>query len=155
MGVLVIPKKVVVTAKPVASDLSDFADLIDLVGSLQDKAVATVAKIKALQEELKPLKKAEADLQAAIDALPLDADAIGDIQLGETFKIEVGRKGSSRSITSMEKVLELMGEELFMKLATVTLKSVDDYLNPAQKLECIATTRGARSYKLARRPKAK
>ena len=34
MGVLVIPKKVVVTAKPVASDLSDFADLIDLVGSL-------------------------------------------------------------------------------------------------------------------------
>ena len=102
-----------------------------------------------------PLKKAEADLQAAIDALPLDADAIGDIQLGETFKIEVGRKGSSRAITSMEKVLELMGEELFMKLATVTLKSVDDYLNPAQKAECIATTRGARSYKLARRPKAK
>ena len=155
MGVLVIPKKVVVTAKPVASDLSDFADLIDLVGSLQQASLPILLKIKNLQEEMKPLKKAEADLQAAIDALPLDADAIGDIQLGETFKIEVGRKGSSRSITSMEKVLELMGEELFMKLATVTLKSVDDYLNPAQKAECIATSRGARSYKLARRPKAK
>ena len=156
MGLLVLPKKVAVISAPAPNpDLSAFADLIDRVGTLTEKAAAIAIKMKALKEELKPLAEAEKLLQLEIDALPIDDDAVDNVQLGEQFRLEVGRKGSSRSIKDMEQIKQMMGEELFMKLATVTLKAVDDYLTLPQKEQCLATSRGSRSFKIAKLPKAK
>ena len=149
---LTIPKKQVVVPPP-AELVSDFAELIDNVGKLTQESEPILKKIAALQEQLKPLAKAKADLQKAIDNLELPDDAADGEELGAEFKIEVGKKGSSRSIKDMPKVVELMGPELFLKVATVTLKHLDDYLTKAQRDEVVETTRTSRSYKLIRRPK--
>ena len=149
---LTIPKKQVVTPPP-SELLSGFAELIDKVGQLAEEAEPVLKKIAALQEQLKPLAKAKADLQQAIDALELPDDAAGEVELGQVFKVEVGKKGSSRSIKDMGKVVELMGPELFLKVASVTLKNLDDYLTAPQRAEVIETKRTNRSYKLIKRPK--
>ncbi len=154
MGLIVIPKKIV-AAPPPQPMVSGFADLIDKYGQLTAEAEPIIAKITALQEQLKPLGKAKKELQTAVDTLDLeDDDAVGD-ELGQVFKVEIGKKGSSRSIKDMSKVVELMGPELFLKVATVTLKNIDDYLTAPQREEVLETTRGSRSFKLIKRPVSK
>ena len=41
-----------------------------------------------------------------------------------------------------------MGPDLFMKLAKINLKDVDDYLTPDQREQCIKTSRTTRNWKL-------
>lgn len=137
---------------PVASDkvLSDFADQIDLVGTLRQEAEPILAEIKKLQERLKPLKEAEEALQETLDALDIGDDATGE-EYGAAFRLEIKPKGSSRKITDMAKIREFLGDETFFKLATITLKDADAYLTPPQKEDVIATERTKRGYKLVER----
>ena len=130
--------------------ISEFAELIDLVGTLQEAAEPVMKEIKALQERLKPLKEAEIKLQSEIDALELGDDET-DNEVGATFKVEVGKKGTSRKITDLAAVKKLMGAETFMKVATVTLKNIDDYLTPPEKAQCVTETRSCRGYKVIKR----
>lgn len=130
--------------------LSDFADQIDLVGTLQQEAEPILKEIKALNEKLKPLKDAEKALQETIDNLDLDDDATTE-EIGTAFRIEIKAKGSSREITDLEKVREFLGDETFFKLATITLKDADSYLTPPQKEECITTNRTKRGFKIIER----
>lgn len=130
--------------------LSDFADQIDLVGTLQKEAEPIQKEIKALQEKLKPLADATKVLQETIDNLDLDDDATTE-EIGTAFRIEIKAKGSSRSISDLEKVREFLGDETFFKLATLTLKDADSYLTPPQKEECITTERTKRGFKIIER----
>lgn len=144
--------KTAAKTKPIVSDkvLSDFADQIDLVGTLRQEAEPILAEIKKLQERLKPLKEAEEALQETLDGLELDDDATGE-EYGAAFRLEIKAKGSSRKITDMAKIREFLGDETFFKLATVTLKDADAYLTPPQKEDVIATERTKRGYKLVER----
>lgn len=141
-----------VAKKTVVSDkvLSDFADQIDLVGTLRKEAEPILVEIKKLQERLKPLKEAEEALQETLDALDIDDDATGE-EYGAAFRLEIKPKGSSRKITDMAKIREFLGDETFFKLATITLKDADAYLTPPQKEQVIVTERTKRGYKLVQR----
>lgn len=130
--------------------LSDFADQIDLVGTLQQEAEPIQKEIKALQEKLKPLADATKALQETLDNLDMDDDATGE-ELGTAFRVEIKAKGSSRSISDLEKVREFLGDDTFFKLATLTLKDADSYLTPPQKEECITTERTKRGFKIIER----
>jgi hypothetical protein len=130
--------------------LSDFADQIDLVGTLQKEAEPIQKQIKALQEKLKPLADATKALQETLDELDLDDDATTE-EFGTAFRVEVKAKGSSREITDLKKVRAFLGDETFFKLATITLKDADSYLTPPQKEECIATNRTKRGFKIIER----
>lgn len=139
-------------AKPVQAEvmLSDFADQIDLVGTLTKEAEPVLKQIKALQEQLKPLKDAEKALQETLDSLDLDDDATSE-ELGALFRVEIKAKGSSRSINDLNRVREMLGDEVFFSIATVSLKDVDAYLTPPQKEEVIDTERTKRGYKVIER----
>lgn len=130
--------------------LSDFAYQIDLVGTLQEQVEPIQKQIKALEEKLKPLADATKKLQQILDELEVDDDATLN-EIGSEFRCEVKAKGSSRSITDMNKVREMLGDETFFKLATITLKDADAYLTPPQKEEVIATARTKRGFKIVKR----
>ena len=136
--------------KPAEPELSEFANLIDNLGNLSVEAARITARIKVEQERLKPYQEAMKELQAKIEALPLPADLVFT-ELGTTYKVEIGKRGSSRSIKDMALVKVLMGNDLFMKVATVTLKAIDDYLTQPQREQVIETSRSGRSLSIIRR----
>lgn len=130
--------------------VSDFADLIDRVGELRLAAAPIIAEMSKLAEKIKPLAEAEKQLQAKLDELELDPDATGQ-ELGAKFVVEFGKKGSKREIIDMGLVKKLLGTELFMQLATVKLKDIDDYMTPPQKEKVLTTERTKRSFNVVER----
>lgn len=130
-----------------SEQLSPLAQQIDLVGAMQKDAEKITAQIKKLQEQLKPFKKQVELLQSMIDELDLDDDAKVE-KAGQNFIAEIGPRGNSRSITNMAAIREFLGDDLFMQLATITLKNVDDYLTPPQKEQVLKTDRTSRSVKI-------
>ena len=150
MGLVILQKKVVSAAKPM---ISEFAAEIDLVGRLTEEAAPILAQIKALQNQLKPLNEARVALQAHVDAIEGDDDG-KLVETGQVYRLEIGKKGSSREISDLAAVKKIMGNELFMKVAKVTLKDLDQYLTGPQRDTVIKTSRTARGFEIARRPGA-
>jgi hypothetical protein len=154
MALQLVPKKKPEARRETKSPavlLSDFAELIDAYGRLAEEAEPIAKRIRTLQEKLKPLKEAEKKLQAKIDELELDDDVEGVLEHGAEFEVTIGKRGSARSIADMKAVRAMMGDELFMKLATVTLKDIDAYLTPPEREKVLTVARTSRSLKLARR----
>jgi hypothetical protein len=150
MGLITLPKK----AKQALPEtlLSSLTTEIDTVGKMLEEAEPITAQIKALQEKLKPLAKAQKDLQAKIDALEgLDDDQEGHVESGFVYMAEIGKRGTSREIKDLGKVKTLLGDETFMKLASVTLKSLDQYLTPPQLQEVLRYERTSRSVRIVKR----
>ena len=150
MGLVILKKKIVADIKPL---VSDFAAEIDLVGRLTEEAAPILAQIKALQGQLKPLNEAKAALQAHVDAIEGDDDD-KLVEIGQVYRLEIGKKGSAREIKDLPGVKKMMGTELFMKVAKVTLKDLDQYLTGQQRDLVITTSRTQRGFEIARRPGA-
>ena len=149
MGLITLPKK----AKQALPEtlLSSLTTEIDTIGKMLEEAEPITAQIKALQEKLKPLAKAQKDLQAKIDALEgLDDDQEGHVENGVVYMAEIGKRGTSREIKDLGKVKTLLGDETFMKLASVTLKSLDQYLTPPQLQEVLRYERTSRSVRIVK-----
>ena len=159
MGLITIPKKkvaLVAPANPTPStktkvvSLSDFAEQIDEVGRLQEELGPVAAKIKELTKQLKPLKDAENRLQELADELEI-GDELTTVEHGAVYDAEIGIKGSARKIKDLKGVRQLMGDELFFQVATVTLKDLDSYLTLPQREKVIETSRTKRPLKVTRR----
>ena len=132
--------------------ISDFAELIDELGAMQPEALKIDEQIKALQKKQKPYK----DKLKSLCELLHEVDEHGDdekfVELGQDFRAEFGKKGTSRTITRIEKVRELMGDETFFKVCSVTLKAIDDYLTPEEKALVLEVERTPRGVEIAKRP---
>lgn len=126
---------------------TDLEKQIDLVGALQEDAAKVAAKIKKLNEELKPFKDAMKALEAMVSEMDGDPDQVLE-EAGSRFRLEAGKKSTSRSIKDMARVREIMGDELFMTVVDVKLKDIDDYLTPPQKEEVLSSERTTRSIKV-------
>jgi len=139
----------IVLKKPTQSlnSVNPLAQLVDAVGSHLAEVDKVKKQIKAMQAKLKTLQEDEVRLQTAIDELPLDDEANESI-VGERFRAVIGPRGQSRSISDMGLVREMLGDELFMQLATVRLGDVDNYLTLPQREKVIETTRTKRSVKV-------
>lgn len=120
---------------------------VDLVGSHANDVAKIKKQIKELTAKLKPYADEEAKLQKMVDELELGDDE-EDVISGTRFRAEVGPRGNKRSIPDMGKVKIMLGGDLFMKLATITLKNLDAYLNPEQLEEVVKTDRTSRSIKI-------
>jgi hypothetical protein len=147
---IVLNKKKPVEIEIPVEPLSEFAGLIDIVGALAAEAEEINVRIKAEQEKLKPYKKALLELQEKIDGLEAEDDATLE-ELGGVFRIEAGRRGTSRRIADTLKLRELMGDELFFQCASVTLKDIDAYLTAPQRAEVLEETRTGRTLKIIKR----
>ena len=131
-------------------DVSPWAELVDQVGALMEEASPIIAEIAALQEKLKPLAEKKAELQKIMDDLPGD-DATHRLN-GTIFRADAGKKGNSRSIKDMALVKKFMGQDTFMKVATVKLGDIDKYLTGDQREQVTETSRTSRTVKVARIP---
>ncbi|CAA2141447.1 hypothetical protein [Hyphomicrobium sp. ghe19] len=145
MVALVLKKKP--AFEPVQAVKSPLELQLDLVGSQMAEAIKINKQIKDLQAKLKPYKDEADKLQKMVDELEMGDDAT-DIIKGDRFRAEIGAKGQSRSITDLPKVRKFLGDKLFMELATVTLKNIDDYLTPPQREEVLKVERTKRSLKI-------
>lgn len=135
--------------KPVQSltSVNPLAQLVDAVGSHMADVAKVKKQIKDLQAKLKTLQEDEVRLQTAIDELPIDDEANESI-VGERFRAVIGPRGQSRSISDMGLVREMLGDELFMQIAKVNLKDVDDYMTLPQREKVITIERTKRSLKI-------
>jgi hypothetical protein len=148
MGLITIPKsKVTPVADPL---LSSFAAEIDLVGRLTEEAEPIQKKIAELQLKLKPLADAQTALAEKIDQLEIDDDA-ELTERGVRYEVQIGARGKSRFIKDLVLAKKFLGAETFMKVATITLKNVDDYLTLPQRNEVLDTKRTAHKQKLVKR----
>ncbi|MCL4743821.1 MAG: hypothetical protein KJZ83_00250 [Burkholderiaceae bacterium] len=148
---IVLTKKKPTLVKPEPDEmLSDFAELIDNVGTLGQEAEKINKQIKTLQEQLKPYNDAVAKLKAKIEEIEAGDDAERE-ELGASFRLEIGKRGTSREIKDLKKVQKLMGNDLFYKCAKVALKDIDAYLTLPQRGEVIKENRTTRSFKVVER----
>jgi hypothetical protein len=150
VGLITIPKKQV--SPPPAADelLSDFAEEIDRVGLLTEQAGPILKKIEELQVKLKPLAEARKALTDKIDALEIGDDE-EVVEKGANYQVEIGKRGTSREIKDLVLAKKYLGTETFMKVATITLKNIDDYLTLPQKQEVLKTKRTAHGHKVVKR----
>ena len=147
------------TAKPVTKpkdDVSYFADFIDALGASSGEREKLEKEIKALNAKLKEIKDAEKSLIEEIGkALDEDGepdDKEGIVIKGAKYQLVFGKKGTSRTLTNVERLHELTGDDVFYKIASATLKDIDAYLTPDEKAEVLVETRTARGAKLEKRP---
>jgi len=119
--------------------------LIDQIGELEAEAALIHARIKKEQAKLEPYKKALAKLQAFADTLE---EAPEQGLCGTRYRVLVGDYGKKREISDMDKLKSMLGEKLFMQLATVPLGKVDDYLTPVQKQEVFLERKTSRKLKI-------
>ena len=142
----IILKKKLAPKLDIERPLSVNAALIDEIGEMEPEAAKLAARIKKLQDELKPFSDKEKQLEAAIPAEYAEEDDDGEFTaLGNKAQIHVGKKGNERKIVDMDRVRKFLTPAVFMQVCTVPLKEVDKYLSGAQKDECITTNRVKRT----------
>lgn len=151
MAIVITKPKPKLATKPQVPVVSDFAELIDNYGREMVAAEKVAAKIKALQEQLKPFTKAKKDLQAALDAIDQPDDKDGIMEIGTEFVCEVGKSGSQRKLIDIKGAKKMMGDELFYQVATITLKDLDKYLTEPQRDQVLETERTSRTFTVSKR----
>jgi hypothetical protein len=149
VGLITIPKKQV-SPPPADELLSEFAEEIDRVGLLTEQAGPILKKIEDLQLKLKPLAEARKALTDKIDKMEIGDDE-ELVEKGANYQVEIGKRGTSREIKDLTLAKKYLGTDTFMKVATITLKNIDDYLTLPQKQEVLKTKRTAHSHKVVKR----
>lgn len=133
---------------------SMFHALILAVGEHMDDANKAIAKIKVLQESVKPyetaLKKLQEQITKTLHEAGVSPEEAGSEIAGE-FVAEYSKAGNKRSIENMAYARELLGDELFMTLAKVNLSDLDAYLTPPQLEKVIVTEPSGRKVTVTRR----
>jgi len=129
------------------AEQTELSLLIDQIGELEAEAVLINARIKKEQAKLETYKKTLAKLQAFVDALE-DEKVPEQGLCGTRYRVLVGDYGKKREIADISKLKSMLGDELFMQLATVPLGKVDDYLTPVQKQEILTERKTSRKLKI-------
>lgn len=98
-------------------------------------AVVEDPAIKKKRDELADLKKALID--NANKTLKADETMTIKTPMGD---VKIGKRSTSRSITDLDKAIDFMGVDTFMKVAKISLTDLDKYLNP-EELEQVTVTK--------------
>ena len=142
MSVTIVKPKAKVIDKVVAS-LIVSPETVDEYAHLK-------AKLAKRQEKLAPLTKEVAALEKGIlgavdDAV--DASISFDLQ-GYENELKIGAKGEKTALTDIELARDILGEETFMKLVSISITDLKKYMTPDQ-VESVSS----KSYAIKRRIK--
>jgi hypothetical protein len=149
---IVLTKKKLKAQPAEAEVLSDFGELIDEIGAMQAEQTRIEQQIKELQKRQKPYKDKLKSLCELLQEIDEHGDDEKFVELGVSFQAEFGKKATARSIKDIGQVRQLMGDETFFKVCSVTLKAIDDYLTPEEKAAVLEVERTLRSVEITRRP---
>jgi len=113
-----------------AKELQQVAD----INSLASEYIATSEKLKKDLKKFTPVEARISELKKEIvkfgnDTLPPDAGLEVATKEGT---LKIGVCATQREITNIDKAIEFLGMETFMKLAKISLSDLDKYLNPEQ-----------------------
>jgi hypothetical protein len=131
MAVTMVKPKAKVIDKVVASQIVS-PETVDEYASLK-------AKLDKKNEKIAPLANAVSSLEKAIlNAVDEVVDASVAFTLpGYDHELKLGPKGKRASITNMELAVDMLGQELFLKLAKITMEDLKAYLTPDQLAQVI------------------
>lgn len=107
-------------------------------------------KLTKAQDKLKPLTKQVSDLEkgliGAVDEI-LDP-SVKFVLVGNEYEVPLSAQGQRTELADADKAAFFLGDELFMKLAKVSVTDLKAYLTPEQLAQVMVT-----SYKIKRRVK--
>lgn len=102
-------------------------EVIDEYASLRTKLDKKKDKLKPLEKKVGSLEKG---ILGAVDAV-LDPSASIDLQ-GEENELKVGPQGQRAELVDTEKAMDILGQELFLKLAKISMTDLKAYMTPEQ-----------------------
>ncbi len=131
------------------------AEVLDSAEIVTPEAVDEFAflhiKLAKAEEKLKPLKTSVAKLEkgilAAVDEV-LDP-SVKFTLIGSEYEVPLSAQGQRTELVDADQAQDFLGDELFMKLAKVSITDLKAYLTPDQLEQVVET-----SYKIKRRVKA-
>lgn len=129
---------------------SELQKAIDVAGSIQTKLEPKVEEAKAIKKDLAPLQEALKAVQPLVNDIDDDYGNTGRIE-AERYALEYGKMGTSREVTNLKLVHEMLGDDLFYSLAGISLTALDDYLTPEQKEQVISESPSKRTFKITPR----
>lgn len=100
----------------------DYKKDVDRLAEIEGEVNAALAKVEASQKEAADIRKHLSDVVDKVRT----ADQEGRV-VGSQFDYIVSAKPEMRRIVSMADVRKVLGDELFMKCAKVTLSDLDKY----------------------------
>ena len=142
MSVTIVKPKAKVIDKVVASQIVS-PETVEEYASLK-------AKLDRKQEKIAPLAKEVATLEKGIlGAVDEVVDPGTPLELqGFENELKIGAQGQKVALTDIEACKDILGEETFMALATISVANLKKYLTPEQ-LEAVTES----SYAIKRRLK--
>jgi len=155
MAVVIQKKKTEtkVLAPSIPEESASITEKVDLLGQMKRDMDSLAAKLKN-----DPIAKLLAETKSSFDTLKksIVEEATANMEpnesvevVGTESKLIVGKKAKKRTVTDVAGIYEYLGDEVFFKLATVTLGNVDKYLTPSQVESVVETSQnGARSVRL-------
>lgn len=142
MAVQIVKPKVKVVSKFDAAQIV-LPETVDEYAKLKAKLDKKNEKIAPLAKEVAALEKS---IIGAVDEV-VDPSVSIDLQ-GNENELKLGPKGQRTSLSEAEKVYDMVGSELFFKLATIKVTDLKSYLTPDQLEEVTKS-----SYVIKRRVK--
>jgi hypothetical protein len=116
-----------------------------------DHAANLAEQAQAYRDLEKKIEKFKHSVQAEFDELKkgfiaygnenLDADQELEIPVPGCKPVRIGPQGTTRTITDMEKAVEMIGEDTFLKIAKISMADVDKYLRPEQIEQVVTAER--------------
>jgi uncharacterized protein YkvS len=126
MSVTIVKPKAKVIDKVVASQIVS-PETVDEYANIK-------AKLAKKQEKLAPLAKEVASLEkgilGAVDEV-VDPSVALDLQ-GYENELKIGAQGEKIAITEIGFIVDMLGMETFLKLATISTANLKKYLTPEQ-----------------------
>ena len=142
MAVTIVKPKAKVIDKVVASQIVS-AETIEEYVALRAKLDKKQAKLAPLVKEVASLEKG---ILGAVDEM-VDPGTSLELQ-GFENELKIGAQGTRVSLTDIETCRDHLGEEVFLKLATISVANLKKYLTPEQLDEVTES-----SYSIKRRMK--
>ena len=132
----------VTIVKPKAKDVEKIEssqivqpEVVDEYASLKTKLDKKKAKLAPLEKEVGKLEKG---ILGAVDEI-LDPSVSIDLQ-GNESELKVGPKGQRTELADAEKAMDILGTELFLKLAKISITDLKAYMTPEQLAEVTQST---------------
>ena len=123
------------------------AQVAEHVDSFVDAQMRVKAAEGVLREAKENLAKIQEPLEKYVD---LSVDASEGLELAsDTYSIKVGPKAKKTKVTNLMGILEILGKENFLKIATVSIKGMKEYMDP-QEIEEVSEVghEGARRFSI-------
>lgn len=143
MTVQIITKTKLATADQLVSEEIVLPETVDEYGTLKTRLVKRQEKLAPLVKQVAALEKG---IIGAVDSVLEPSEKIS--LTGSEYELQLAAQGKRTELSDTERLFEILGLDLFLKVATVKVADLKAYLNPDQLAEVTSS-----SYAIKRRMK--